>query len=129
MGLVHSLVAEILAHFIYAFKTAYYETLEVQLSSDTHVHILIEGIEMRDERTGRCSAGNVLQDRSIYFRISCIVEDRAHRAYDGSPFEESFLYSVIHYEVHIALAVAQFRVVEFVVSHAVLIFHDRQWLE
>ena len=48
---VHSLVPEVLSDFINTFKTAYYKPLQIQLCGNTHIHILVEGVEMSDERS------------------------------------------------------------------------------
>ena len=52
MVTVHTLVAEVLTDLIDTFETTHDEALQVEFGGDTHIHILIEGIEMRDERTG-----------------------------------------------------------------------------
>ena len=49
---VHTLVAEVLANLIHTLETTYDEALQIQLGGDTHVHILIERIEVGDEWTG-----------------------------------------------------------------------------
>ena len=49
---VHTLVAEVLADFINTLEPPYDEALQVKLGSDTHVHILIERIEVGDEWAG-----------------------------------------------------------------------------
>ena len=129
MGLVHTLVAEVLAHFIDTLETAHDESFQVEFRGDAHVHILIERIEMGDERTGRGTAGDILQDRRIHLRVAGLVEDAAHGADDGGTLQERVLHAVVDHQVNVALAIAQFRVVELVVGHAVLIFHDGQRFE
>ena len=52
MSLVHAFVTEVLAHLIDTLETTYDEALQVELSGNTHIHILIERIEVGDERTG-----------------------------------------------------------------------------
>ena len=56
MVAVHALVAEVLADFVYTLKTAYDQSLQIKLGSDTHVHILVESVEVGDERAGRSTA-------------------------------------------------------------------------
>ena len=53
MTLRISTVAEVLADFINTLETTYDEALQVELGSDTHVHILVERIEVGDEWAGR----------------------------------------------------------------------------
>ena len=129
MSLVHSLVTEVLAHLIDALETAYDKALEVKLSSDTHIHILIERIEMSDEWSCRSATSNILKDRSIHLSVASAIEDGAHSADDISALEECFLHSVVYYEVHIALTVAEFWIIKLIVSHAILILYDRKRLE
>ena len=125
MVAVHALVAEVLANLIDTLKATHDEALQVELSGNTHVHILVEGIEVRDERTSRGTTGNRLQGGRLYLRIAGLVEHAAQRADDGSTLQEGFLHALVDYQVDIALAVAQFRVVELVVGHTVLIFNNR----
>ena len=47
----------------------------------------------------------------------------------GGALQEFFFHAVVHDKGYITLAVAEFGGFERVVSHAVLIFHDRQELE
>ena len=49
---VHTLVAEVLADFINTLETTYDEALQIELGSDTHIHILIECVEVGDEWAG-----------------------------------------------------------------------------
>ena len=126
---VHTLVAEVLADFINTLETTYDEALQVELGSDTHVHILIERIEVGDEWAGRSTTGNALQGRSLYLSITCVVEYAAECAEYGSTLQEGFLYAIINDEVNVALAVTQLWIIELVVSHAILILHDREWLQ
>ena len=126
---VHTLVAEVLADFINTLETTYDEALQVELGSDTHVHILVERIEVGDEWTGRSTTGNALKGRSLYLCITSVVEYAAQSAEHGSTLQEGFLYAIINDEVNVALAVTQLWIVELVVSHAILVLHDREWLQ
>ena len=126
---VHSLVAEVLAYLIDTFEATHDESLQVELSGDAHIHVLVEGIEVGDERTGRCTAGNGLQRRGLHFGITSLVEHTAHGADDGGALQESLLHTFVHHKVDIALAIAQLWVVELIVGHTVLVFHDGQGLQ
>ena len=84
---------------------------------------------MRDERTGRGTAGYHLQRRRLHLGVASLVEHAAHGAQHRGALQERVLHALVHHEVHVALAVAQFRVVELVVGHAVLILHDGQRLQ
>ena len=129
MEAVHTLVAEVLAYLIDAFKSAHDESLQIELGGDTHVHIYIERIEVGDKRTGAGTAGNALQRGGLYLSIASLVEEAAHGAQHGGTFEEGILHTVVDHEVHIALTIAQLGVLKLVVGHTVLILHDRQGLE
>ena len=51
--LVHTLVAEVLADFIYTLETTYNQALQIKLGSDTHVQILYPvQLMVGDERAG-----------------------------------------------------------------------------
>ena len=75
MVTVHTLVTEVLTDLIDTFEATHDEALQVELGGDTHIHILIEGIEMGDERTGRGATGNHLQGRSLYLGITSFIQN------------------------------------------------------
>ena len=52
VSFVHTLVTEVLTHLVNSLETTYDEALQVELGSNTHVHVLIQGIKMGDERAG-----------------------------------------------------------------------------
>ena len=129
VGLVHTLVAEVLAHLVDTLEATYDEALQVKLSGDTHVHILVERIEVGDEWAGRSTTSDVLQNRSVHLRISGVVKNATQGADDGGTLQEGIFHTLVDYQVNIALTIAQLGVVELVVSHTVLVFHDRQGLQ
>ena len=59
----------------------------------------------------------------------CIRDSSTHGLDDGGALQEFFFHAVVHDKVYRMLAVAEYGVCERVVSHAVLIFHDRQGLD
>ena len=126
MVAVHTFVAEVLAYLIDTLETAHDQALQIEFSSDTHIHILIQGIEMRDERTGGSTACNHLQGRRLNLSITSFIKHLAEGADDGSTLQESVLHTVVYHQVDIALAIAQLRIVEFIIGHTVLVFHDGQ---
>ena len=123
---VHTFVSEVLAYLVDTFEAAHDESFQVELGSDAHVHVLVQCVEMRRERACRCSSGYRLQCRRLHFGISCVVEHAAQGAQHGGALQEGVLHALVYHEVDISLSVAQFGVVELVVSHAVLVFHYRQ---
>ena len=129
MGLVHTLVAEVLSHFVYALETSDDETLEVELGSDAHVHILVQRIEMRHEGACTGTSCNVLEDGGVHFGISGLVQDAADGAYDGGALEEGFLDTAVDDKVHVALTVTEFGVIEGVEHLSAGLFYHGQRLE
>ena len=129
MVAVHTLVAEVLSDFIDALEAAYDESLQIELGGDTHVHILVERIEVSDEWAGRSTTCDALQGRSLHLCITSVVKHTAQGAQYCGTLQEGVLHAVVDDEVDIALAIAQLWVIELVVSHAVLVLHDREWLE
>ena len=80
-------------------------------------------------QTAFYATGNALKGRSLYLCITSVVEYAAQSAEHGSTLQEGFLYAIIYDEVNVALAVTQLWIIELVVSHAILILHDREWLQ
>ena len=76
---------------------------------------------VRDERPGRRSAGNWLQDRRLHLEVAPLVEELAHRVDDLTPLEERILDLRIDDQVDVALAVALFRIAEGIVYFAVFL--------
>ena len=84
---------------------------------------------MGDERTGAGSTCNHLQGGSLHLCVAGLVEHTAHRAQHGGTLQECLLHTFVHYEVNIALAVAQLRVVELIIGDTILVLHDGQRLQ
>ena len=82
-----------------------------------------------DEGACTGSAGDALQNGCLHLGVACLVQHSTHRLNDGSPLQEGLFHPVVHHQVHIALAVAQFGVFKRVVGHTVLVLHDRQRLD
>ena len=127
--LVHTLVAEVLTDLIDTLKSAYDQSLQIELGGDTHVHIDVEGVEMGDEGAGRGASGDGLEGRGLYLGIAVAVEEGAHGAEHGGTLEEGVLHAVVDDEIDIAATGAQLGVVKLVVGHAVLVLDDGQRLE
>ena len=60
---------------------------------------------------------------------SGFIQHSTHGLDDGGTLQEFFFHAVVYDKVYITLTVAQFGVLERVVSHTILIFHDRQGLD
>ena len=130
MVLVHALVAEVLADFIDSLEAAHDESLQVKLGGNTHIHRDVQGIEVRDEGTGRSASSNGLEGWRLDFGIAVAVEEGAHGLEDGGTLQECVLHALVHNKVHVTLAVAKLGVVEGVIDIALGIrLDDRQGLE
>ena len=79
-----------------------------------------------DERTGGGTSRDALEYRGLDLETAGGVEVLAHRGYDLRPLDEGLLYLRVHNEVHIPLAVAEFRVREGVENLSVLLFDYRK---
>ena len=126
MATVHTFVAEVTANLIYALETTHYESLEIKFSSNTEIEVNVESIVMRDERTSTCTTCNLLEDRRLNLGEASLVKDLAHSAYYLGTLQEYILYTIVYNEVKITLTITKFRIVEAVVCHAILVFHDRK---
>ena len=62
VGEVHALVAEDAANLEHALKAADDAALEMQLGSNAQIALLVERVEVRDERLSRGAALDSLQD-------------------------------------------------------------------
>ena len=126
---VHTLVTEVLADFVNTLKAAYDKTLQIKLCCDTHIHILVESVEVCDKRTCRSATGDSLQCRSLHLCVASLIKHSAECADDSGTLEKCVLHAVVNDEVNVALTITKLRIVELVVCHAVLILNDRQRLE
>ena len=126
---VHALVAEVLANLIHALETADNQSLQIELGGNAHIHVLVERVEMGDERTGGCTSGDGLEGGSFDFSVSCLVQDFSDGANDGGTLQERVFHAFVDNEVDIALTITQFGVVKLVVGDSILVFHDGQRLQ
>ncbi len=84
---------------------------------------------MGNERTGRSATRNRLQGRSFHLGISSLVERVTKGADDGRTLLESRLNAIVDHQVDITLTVAEFRVVELIVSDTIFILNNRKRFE
>lgn len=126
MVLVHTLVAEVLAHFINTFKTANNQALQIKLRCDAEIEVNVERVVVCDKRTGACAAGDGLKDWRFNFSVSSIVQHLAQRFDHLGTLQKRLLDTLVDDEVNVALAVAEFRVVKRIVCHAVFFLNDGQ---
>ena len=74
MVAVHTLVTEVLANLVDTLEAAHDEALQIEFGGYAHIHILVEGVEVRHERTRRGTAGNHLQGRCLHLGIAGLVQ-------------------------------------------------------
>ena len=126
MSTVHTFITEVLSDFVYTFKSTYDQTFQVKFAGNTHIQRNIKCIMVSNERTCRSSSGDRLQDRSFNFDISFRIEILTHRVIYLIAFQEYIFYSIVYYQVYVALAVTEFWIIEFIVSYTIFIFYDRK---
>ena len=126
MAAVHTFVAEVTANLINALETTYDESLQIKLCCDTEVEINVESIVMSDERTSACATRNLLEYRSLDLGEASLVKDLAHGAHDLGTLQEHILHAIVDDEVKITLTIAELWIIETVVSHTILVLHDRK---
>ena len=126
MGLVHTLVAEVLRELVDSVVTAHDEPLQIELVGDTEIEGNIKCIVVRDERACGGAARDALEDRGLHLEAAGLVEVLAHGGDNLGPLDEGLLHLRVHDQVHIPLAVAHFRIGECVEHLAVEFLHDRQ---
>ena len=129
MGLVHTLVAEVLCELVYAGETAHDEPLEVKLVGNSHVKGNVKSVMVCDERTCGCAAGDGLKDRGLYLKAAGCVKVLAHGGNNLGPLYEYILYLRIYDKVYIPLTVAELRIGEGVVYLAIGLLYDRKHFE
>ena len=110
MPYIHTLVTEHSAHFVNLFETAYHETFKIQLGRYAQIHIYIESIVMRDERTSRCTACNGVENGSFDFQKTETVEVLSYCAHYLTANNEGLFYFRICDEVDVTLTIACVRI-------------------
>ena len=126
VGLVHTLVAEVLGELIDTVVATHDQSLEVELVGDSHIEVDVQGVVVGDERTGRGASRDGLKDRGLDLKAAGGVEIFPHRGDDLRPLDEHVLYLRVHDEVNVPLAVAQLGIGEGVIDNAVNLLHDRK---
>ena len=114
MGEVHALVAEDAADLEHALVAAHEQALEVQLGGNTQVVLLVERVEVRDERLGGGAALDGLQDGGLDLHVAVVLHVATERGDDGGALAEGLAHTLVHDEVDITLAIPGFLVGETV---------------
>ena len=129
VGLVHTLVAEVLGELIDTVVATHDQSLEVELVGDSHIEVDVQGVVVGDERTGRGASRDGLKDRGLDLKAAGGVEIFPHRGDDLRPLDEHVPYLRVDDEVNVPLAVAELRIGEGVIDNAVHLLHDRENLQ
>ena len=108
----NAFIAEVTPDLIHPFQIADQQTFEIQLERDTQIHILIEFVMMRGERTRRRTAIQRLEDGSFHFQKAVIIEECSQRLDQLRAFAECLADVRVHSQVGIALAGAKLGVVQ-----------------
>lgn len=75
VGSIDSFVAEDTADFIDSLHSADKKTLKGKLGSNTEIEVLVQGIMMRNERSGIGAAEDRRKNRGLYFNESILVHE------------------------------------------------------
>ena len=126
VGLVHTLVAEVLGELIDTVVATNDQSLEVELVGDSHIEVDVQGVVVGDERTGRGASRDGLKDRGLDLKAAGRVEIFPHCGDDLRPLDEHVLDLRVDDEVNVPLAVAQLGIGESVIDYSVNLLHDRK---
>ena len=74
MKSVHSLVAENSAHFVDPIHATHDQALQIELRFDAHIHVDVQRVMVRLERTGVRSDFQRQKNGRVYFQIALSVK-------------------------------------------------------
>ena len=114
MAHIHALVAENTPHLIDTLHAAYDQPLQIQLRGNTQVHVDIQGIVMSDERPCRRAAGNSPQHRGLNLKEVTLIQIITDGLHDIGASHKGIHNLRIHNQIHITLAIADFRICQAV---------------
>ena len=112
---VHPLVTEHLAHLVDSVESADYQSLEVKLVGDSHLHIYIQSIVVSVERSGVGAPRYSCKYRSVDFEITVILlKNSLDFFYYFGAFYEGLFHLRIYDKVYISLAISEILILESV---------------
>ena len=126
VGLVHTLVAEVLRELVNARESTHNQPLQIELVGNAQVKRDVESIVMGNERTGCCASRDALKDRSLHLKASGLVEVLAHCRDNLCPLHEYILNLRIDNKVNIPLTVTKLRVCKGIENLTVHLLNDRK---
>ena len=104
---VHAFVTEYTTDFVNFIKAADNQTFQVQLKSDTQIHIDIEAVVMCDKWTSSSTACDIVQNRGLNFQITFCIQEVAQLFDDHGTFYEYVTNFWVHDKVNVSLTVSQ----------------------
>ena len=108
----NALIPEVTVDLVDSFDPANGQPLQVELRRNPQIELKVERVVMRDERAGKCSAGDRLHHRRFDLEIPARVQERADRREGSAPDLEDPARIGVHDQIEVALAVAGFDVGE-----------------
>ena len=111
---VHALVAENPADLIHPVQSAHDQPLEGQLRGDAHIHVDVQGIMVGDEGTGSGTTGDGVKHRRLHFHIAPVIQEIPDMLDELGTDDEVLLYLGVDDQIHIALTIPQFPVLQAV---------------
>ena len=117
---IHPLIAEDPADFVDLFQTAYDQPLQVQFQGNSQLQVLIQCIEMGQERTCGGASSVLHQHGRLHFEEALFIEVTADAGNNpGSP-DKGLTNLRVHDQVRVTLTVTQIGV-----GHAVILLRQR----
>ncbi len=112
---IESFVTEYPSYLVYLLKTSDYESLQMELERYTHIHIYVEGVMVRDERTRGSSAGYSVENGRLHLDEAELFEIIPDLLDYLGPLDEYVLDLGICDEIDISLPVSEIGVLESVI--------------
>ena len=106
MGTVNTLVTEVLAKLEHLVHAADKKPLKVELGGDAHHAVLVESVEVREERLRRGAAGLILEDWSLDFDETLGPKILANLHKETRTREKARASLIVSHEVNVTTAVA-----------------------
>ena len=126
METVHTFVAEVLGELIHAVESTHNQFFQIQLIGNTQIERHIQSVVVGFERTGGSTTVERLQNRGFDFQIALFVQIVTHSVHQQCALDEGIFNVRIHDEVDVTLTIALLRILESIIHHTVLLFHNGQ---
>jgi hypothetical protein len=112
---IHALISELSAHLIDSVQSTDDEHLEVELRSDTEVHIQVKIVVVSNERLGGGTTGLGVKHGGLDSDEIPVIEPAADVGVDLGTGDEDVSDIVVHHEIEVALAESLLGVLEAIV--------------